>query len=155
MVILGFGFIIGYIYLAIELNSTDPRQTAVSQKAKETLDNFKEVNKADKKIEAKDSSEEKNNSFLARVETGSLSDQEVIDELEKLKTYVYESDLIDRLNRGLSSKEEQKNAQRIFERIILLGAVKAERKLAQLTPELEKAIAKQEEKLAHIKDVLN
>lgn len=67
-----------------------------------------------------------------------LSDSEIEREFERLKSEIYEKDLINLLNQGALTEHEQDKAQATFERLVMLGITKTERQLAALQPELEK-----------------
>lgn len=84
----------------------------------------------------------------------SLSDDEIAEQLTTLKTKIYESDLINRLNAGLLNESEQADAQVVLDTITVLGIEKAERNLAKLVPELEHAIKQHEQGLKKAKSAL-
>ena len=88
-------------------------------------------------------------------EMETLGYDEIIDELFRLKSRIYETDLIERLNREQLSIREQDDAKEIFDRITVLGIEKVERKLANMAVDLEKVVTQREKRLEEIRAVLS
>lgn len=88
------------------------------------------------------------------IDIKTLSDNRISQELERLKTEIYETDLINRLNQGQLTEHEQDRAQAIFDRMVILGITKTERQLAAFQPELERVIAEQQARIKRARMIL-
>lgn len=86
-------------------------------------------------------------------EIRSLNDRKLAQELEEVKSHIY-NDLIDRLNRQQVSADEQIDAKHMLERLALLEVEKAARRLADAVPELEQALKKRHDELAEARAML-
>lgn len=107
---------------------------------------------SDGKIADRNQDQEQIQGVQKEIET--LSEHEIVEEIDRLKTQIYDRDLISQLNEGRLSVSEQNKAGEIFNRLALLGFEKAERTLAKLIPDMESDLAQQKKHLEKIKSVL-
>lgn len=83
------------------------------------------------------------------------TDNEILSQISSIKSYIYNSNLIERLNNNLTTEDERDDAKDVLVRFALLGFEKTRRNLNNLQPELAIALKNHRENVSKIKQMID